>query len=354
METWHLSMKNNKNIIIISSLIILLIIFLGIGYFFLKQQKENSNYVKIDTESTNLEVEYSEKELNGEWTDYTAKITLDDTKTTIEGKGVTNSGNTIIIQSAGTYYITGSISDGNILIQAGKDDDVQLVLDNVSITSQKTAPINGVTANKLTMILAEGSVNTGTDSSSYTTFTDQESLEPDGAIFTKTDLVINGTGKLTVNASGDGLDANGSIYINGGTIVVAGPTSSGNGALDYDSECVVTGGELIFYGSNGMWQNPSSTSTQYCLAFQTSGNSGDEIVLKDNNGNTITSFQTEKTYSIIAISNEKIEKGKTYSLYVNDVSVGSLETNSIITSNFSNGMNGGNDMNRGGGMKKGF
>lgn len=113
-------------------------------------------------------------------------------------------------------------------------------------------------------------------------------------------LVING-GNIKVNATGDGLDSNGSMYINGGTVMVAGPTESGNGPLDYDSECVVTGGDIIIYGSTGMWQNPSSNSSQNTLTFQNSGNSGDEIVLKDSSGNEITSFKTEKAYSAIAI-----------------------------------------------------
>lgn len=225
--------------------LILLVVILVVGYFFLKQQKENFNYVKIDTEGSNLEVEYSQEELNGEWTDYTAKITLDDTKTTIEGKGVTNSGNTIIIQSAGTYYITGSISDGNILIQAGKDDDVQLVLDNVAITSTTTAPINGVTANKLTMTLAEGSVNTVTDSSSYTTFTDQESLEPDGAIFTKTDLVINGTGKLIVNANySDGIVSKDGLKIVNSNIEIYSEDSISSKGLKAGTELTIDSGTI--------------------------------------------------------------------------------------------------------------
>lgn len=158
-------------------------------------------------------------------------------------------------------------------------------------------------------------------------------------------LVING-GDITVNASGDGLDANGSIYINGGTIVVAGPSSSGNGALDYDSECVLTGGDIVIYGAVGMWQNPSSTSTQYCLTFQTSGSSGDEVILKDSSGTIISSFKTEKSYGVITISNAKIEKGETYTLYVNGTSQVSLQASSIITSNTSSG----NNMQPGGGM----
>lgn len=194
-------MKNKKIKWMVIFLVIIIIIILGIVYFYGIKKNENLNLVQIDMESTNLEVTYTDSELTGEWTDYIAKITLDDTKIAIEGKGVTNSGNSIIINSAGTYYITGSIADGNIVIEADKNDEVQLVLDNVSITSKTTAPINGVKASKLTITLADNSINTIIDSSSYITFTDTESEEPDGAIFTKTDLIINGNGKLVVNAN---------------------------------------------------------------------------------------------------------------------------------------------------------
>ena len=89
-----------------------------------------------------------------------------------------------------------------------------------------------------------------------------------------------------------------------------------------------------------MSQNPSSNSTQYSLSFQTSGNSGDEVVLKDSSGNTVKSFKTKKSYSMIIISNVNIEKGKTYSLYVNGTSVGNLEANNTVTSNSSTGGSG--------------
>ena len=196
-------MNNKKSIIItaaIVSVIIIIIIIIIIAYFG-KLNNNKSNVVQIDTESTNIEVEYSEAELTGEWSEYKAKITLSDEKVSVEGTGVTTSGNTIKITTAGTYYITGTISDGSILIEAKETDEVQLVLENSSITSKCTAPINGVKAGKLTITMAENSVNTITDSDNYTSLTDTENLQPDAAIFTKTDLVINGEGKLVVNSN---------------------------------------------------------------------------------------------------------------------------------------------------------
>ena len=156
------------------------------------------------------------------------------------------------------------------------------------------------------------------------------------------------------------MDSNGSIYIKGGNITVAGPTNAGNGALDYDGECVVTGGNLIVYGAYGMWQNPSNNSTQYSLTFQTSGKAGDKIILKNDSGTEIAVFEAEKTYGVITISNPSINQGDTYTLYVNGTSVGSLKANSIVTSNSSlnnggmGGPNNGGMEQPNGGMQKKF
>ena len=68
-------------------------------------------------------------------------------------------------------------------------------------------------------------------------------------------LYING-GFIHVNSSGDGLDANGSIVQTNGTVLVDGPISSGNGALDYDTSFKISGGILIAVGSSGMAQAP--------------------------------------------------------------------------------------------------
>jgi formylmethanofuran dehydrogenase subunit C len=66
-------------------------------------------------------------------------------------------------------------------------------------------------------------------------------------------LDISG-GYVSVNALGDGLDANGSMYMSGGTVVVSGPTNNWNGALDYDGVFEMSGGFLAAAGSSGMAQ----------------------------------------------------------------------------------------------------
>ncbi len=186
--------------IIIILLVLVLAIAIGV-YFRIKQNQESSKIANIVTESTPINVEYSETELTGQWEEYKAKIELSDEKISIEGSGVKNSGSEIKITSAGSYYITGTISDCNIVVEASKNDDVQLVLDNCNITSKTTAPINCVECDVLTITVTENSESTISDTGTYTKFTDTEKSEPDGAIFTKTDLVINGSGTLNVNSN---------------------------------------------------------------------------------------------------------------------------------------------------------
>jgi hypothetical protein len=73
-----------------------------------------------------------------------------------------------------------------------------------------------------------------------------------------------------VNAEGDGVDSNGDITMDGGNLVVAGPSSGGNGSLDFDGSFSFTGGNLIAVGSNSMAQVPD-TSGVNALSYGTSG-----------------------------------------------------------------------------------
>lgn len=148
-------------------------------------------------------------------------------------------------------------------------------------------------------------------------------------------IIING-GKLYVNSTGDGLDANGSITMNGGDVVVEGPTNNGNGPLDFDGSFDITGGNFIAYGSNGMWQNISNTSTQYAISYVVSGKAGDKLELKDENENIILTATTTKAYAQVIFSSPSIENGKTYILYVNGTENASQTVSSIVTTNGSN------------------
>ncbi|HTG71911.1 MAG TPA: carbohydrate-binding domain-containing protein [Candidatus Udaeobacter sp.] len=137
-------------------------------------------------------------------------------------------------------------------------------------------------------------------------------------------LYING-GYVAVDAAGDGLDSNGSIYMTEGTVIVNGPTANNNGALDYDGVFEISGGLLIAAGSAGMAEAPSEQSTQNSILMQYSAaqQAGSLISLQDSSGKTIATFAPKKEYQAVVISSPKLNKDSTYTLYSGGASTGS-------------------------------
>jgi hypothetical protein len=149
---------------------------------------------------------------------------------------------------------------------------------------------------------------------------------------------ING-GYVAVNASGDGLDANGSIAITKGTVVVSGPTENNNSALDYDATFEMTGGFLITGGSSGMAMAPSDTSTQYSIAmnFPQTQKAGTIVNLQDSKGNSIATFAPAKDYQTVVISSPELKKGESYTIYSGGSSTGTVTDGLYKDGKYSNG-----------------
>ena len=140
-------------------------------------------------------------------------------------------------------------------------------------------------------------------------------------------ILISG-GQISINADGDGIDSNGTLTVTGGEVYVSGPTSDGDGALDYDGEGKITGGTVIAIGSAGMAMNFGNTSTQgSILTNEVKGEAGTEIVLKDAVGTILVSYTAEKSFGSVVISCPELVVGGTYIL-----SVGNDKTEIVMDS----------------------
>lgn len=133
------------------------------------------------------------------------------------------------------------------------------------------------------------------------------------------ELRISG-GTVTVDAGGDGLDSNGDLIVEGGLVLVNGPASSGNGALDYGAEnggrCLVNGGTVLALGSAGMAETFGEESGQcsFRYNFGTGFAAGDEIVITGSGGEELYRCTAAKAGSSVVFSAPALAQGETYTL----------------------------------------
>lgn len=193
---------------------------------------ESSNQVaesnKASTESLKNEsvenasaaITYDEDDQDVTWSEDTSTlITCSGTSVLIKGEGAAESEGSLTITEAGTYVISGTLSDGKIVIDAGAEDLVHLVLNKVSVTSSDGPSIYGKQSGKIVITLAEGTENTATDGSDYSEL--DEKSEPDAAVFSKDDITINGTGSLSINGNyKNGIHSKDGLKIIGGTLSI--------------------------------------------------------------------------------------------------------------------------------------
>ena len=407
------------------------------------------------------------------------KITFDNTKAVVSGSGAEADSETVTITEEGTYIISGTVKEGQLIINAGDSAKVHLVLNGVTMTNSDGPCILVSGADKVFVTLADGTENTLSDTGTEYIQTDSD-INADGVIYSKSDLTFNGAGTLTinagykhgivcnddlvftggtynvtatgkgikandsirikngtftvnsqddsihtsneeesgkgyiyigggtfdlssgddgihaatallitggnitvsksyeglegdsiditdgeisvtssddglnassadnssdsetqttaqnspqmqdpsseadanayirisggslyVNAEGDGLDSNGMLYIEGGTIAVDGPTQANNGALDYGTGAEITGGTVTAAGSSGMATTFGDTSTQYSVLynFDSTLEAGTEITLTDASGKEVMSYTPSKAFSSIVFSSSELAAG---------------------------------------------
>lgn len=127
--------------------------------------------------------------------------------------------------------------------------------------------------------------------------------------------VIVNDGTIAISESYEGIDANGILTVSGGETYVSGPTGDGTGALDYETDAVITGGILVAAGSSGMAVNFGNNSTQgSVLVNMDRQEAGTDIVLTDASGTELINWQDSKKYTSVVISCPGIAQGESYTL----------------------------------------
>ena len=230
-----------------------------------------------------------------------------ETEETTGTKGIKAKGNLII--SGGTYTINAAddgihsnsnitINGGTLAIASGDDGvhaDGQVIVNDGTIAISES--YEGIEGNEKVLIVGGQITLTSSD---------------DG--FNGDTIEISG-GHTEIDAEGDGIDANGILTVSGGETYVSGPTGDGNGALDYETDAVITGGILVAAGSSGMAVNFGDNSTQESILVNLDcQEAGTDIVLTDASGTELINWQPSKQYTSVVISCPGIAQGESYTL----------------------------------------
>ncbi|MBP8972462.1 MAG: carbohydrate-binding domain-containing protein [Anaerolineae bacterium] len=186
-------------------------------------------------------------------------IVLDGNSATADGEGVTVDSSQVRIVSAGTYDISGSLADGQVVVDTEEEGTVTLILNGVDIRNSTGAPLYVAQAQEALIVLQDNTENRVADGAAYV-FEDATEDEPNAAIFSKSDLTIAGSGTLTVEAAyKDGIVSKDGLTIAGGTITVS-AVDDGLRGKDY---LVVNDGTItVNAGRDGLKADNAEDATQ--------------------------------------------------------------------------------------------
>ena len=163
-------------------------------------------------------------------------------------EGVSVDGNTVTISRPGEYLISGTLAQGELRIENRESGKVTLYLNGVSVHNENGPAIRIVECSPRAVIsLVEGSANFLSDGTSLILETEDE---PDGVIFSRSDLTIEGAGSLEIKAGAmNGIVSKDDIRIEGGKLSIDAP----NHGIKGKDSVEISGGEIsIRAGKDGI------------------------------------------------------------------------------------------------------
>lgn len=156
-------------------------------------------------------------------------------------------GGRITILDEGTYIFAGTLNDGQVVVNADDSDKIQIVLNGAGITSETSAAIYSLEADKVFITLEDGTENFLANGGEFVAIDDNNI---DAAVFSKTDLTLNGSGSLVLTSpAGHGVVSKDELTISGGSYQV---TAASHGFAGKDSVDIAGGSFVITAGKDGI------------------------------------------------------------------------------------------------------
>ena len=152
----------------------------------------------------------------------------------VTGDGAVAENGKVTIRKAGTYLLSGTLEEGQLLVDAEEGAEIILIFDGFKISNSTDAPLLFESGSSITLVLKDGSENAVTDLRS-------SAEENKAAIYTKSDLTISGNGTLDVTGTAeDAIHSKTNITVQGGTINL----KAGDDAIHADETLTILDGKV--------------------------------------------------------------------------------------------------------------
>ena len=151
----------------------------------------------------------------------------------------------ITLTEAGDYVLSGTLTDGSVIINAPEDAKLHLILNGAHIASQSAAALYVISADKVFVTLTDGSEN-GVSAAGDSAEDDYANV--DAAIFARCDISFNGSGSLSVSsAKGHGIVSKDDLVFTGGSYMIQ---AANHGISGKDSIRIADGSFVVTAGKN--------------------------------------------------------------------------------------------------------
>lgn len=225
-----------------------------------------------------LDLEFSRRDMDPSYDEATAtKVALSDAGTSVEGAGVRAEGSVVTLSAEGTYVVSGELTNGGLVVDAGDEDKVQLVLADVRIHNETGPAICVENADKCFLTLAEGTDNALSDGATYDLAGDDDNR--DAVVFSRDDLTLNGTGSLEVTGSyKHGICSNDDLRITGGTLNVTSKEDAFRGKdciKVADGDITVDAGDDAFHSDAFFYAKGGTVNVVACYE----GYEGEQVII---------------------------------------------------------------------------
>ena len=248
--------------------------------------------------------EASEASENDKPGDNAVSVTLNGGSAAVsEGaKGVSAEGSKVTVTAGGIYTFSGTLDDGQIIVNAPKTDKVDIYLDNVTVSCTSSAPLRIEQADGVTLHLKEGTVNS---------FTDSAASDLHACVSAKDDLTIKGKGKLIVTGqTKHAIKSSNDVKIKNGELEL-----SAKGAGIYGEDKVqLTGGSIVIKSCKDGIKSVADEGAEPGKGIVTSENTTVDIQNAQGNGIEATTSVTVTSGSIMIHSIKQAVNCKTQAI----------------------------------------